>query len=304
MNATGKYFRWLEKKSSQFISKEQIKCSALDIVMKRFKDNLPALLVFANKDTFRKVRANAYLRFVRRNVFDSNGIYVYSSIIDKRLCGDGHKLVFYTFRCIAKNKKVETSNDIIMKMDIHPIKSYKHYGVNKIISGGQSGADLAGLRAGRFMKMYTGGTAPAGYLTENGSNFDLKDYGLNQHKSPSYQPRTAKNIKDADMTIVFGNLNSPGSLLTCDLCVKYNKPSYLVEKIDIEKHKDKLLKFIVENNAKIINIAGNRESVNKGIEKKVFMFLVELLSRSTGTIAKAKKFMDNGFIEIENENEH
>ncbi len=40
--------------------------------------------------------------------------------------------------------------------------------VVRIISGGQTGADRAGLEAGKLLGVATGGTAPANFLTENG----------------------------------------------------------------------------------------------------------------------------------------
>ena len=41
--------------------------------------------------------------------------------------------------------------------------------VVRIISGGQTGADRAGLEAGRLLGVATGGTAPDNFLTEHGA---------------------------------------------------------------------------------------------------------------------------------------
>jgi hypothetical protein len=41
--------------------------------------------------------------------------------------------------------------------------------VVRIISGGQTGADRAGLEAGRLLGVATGGTAPNNFLTEQGA---------------------------------------------------------------------------------------------------------------------------------------
>lgn len=40
--------------------------------------------------------------------------------------------------------------------------------LRKIISGGQTGADQGGLRAGRLLHLETGGTAPHNWMTEQG----------------------------------------------------------------------------------------------------------------------------------------
>jgi hypothetical protein len=37
--------------------------------------------------------------------------------------------------------------------------------VTKVISGGQSGADLGGLRAAKVLGIQTGGSMPKGFLT-------------------------------------------------------------------------------------------------------------------------------------------
>ena len=51
--------------------------------------------------------------------------------------------------------------------------------VRKCISGGQTGADFAGLEAARICGILTVGTAPKGFRTLDGSNPDLGSvYGL------------------------------------------------------------------------------------------------------------------------------
>jgi len=57
---------------------------------------------------------------------------------------------------------------------------------DRIISGGQTGADLGGLVGARRIGIETGGTAPRGYKTEKGSQVDaLKAFGLIEHTSPT-----------------------------------------------------------------------------------------------------------------------
>ncbi|KAL6042061.1 Molybdenum carrier, variant 2 [Balamuthia mandrillaris] len=76
--------------------------------------------------------------------------------------------------------------------------------VVKIISGGQTGADRAGLEAGRLLGIATGGTAPSNFLTERGPDRTLKRlFGLTADGDLSYAARTRKNVDDADGTIAF-----------------------------------------------------------------------------------------------------
>ncbi|KAL6067628.1 Molybdenum carrier, variant 4 [Balamuthia mandrillaris] len=65
--------------------------------------------------------------------------------------------------------------------------------VVKIISGGQTGADRAGLEAGRLLGIATGGTAPSNFLTERGPDQTLKRlFGLTADGDLSYAARTRK----------------------------------------------------------------------------------------------------------------
>src|SRR5688572_2826238 len=89
----------------------------------------------------------------------------------------------------------------------------------KIISGGQIGVDQAGLLAamkaiGLGLPVETGGTAPKGYRTSTGSARWLRGLNVVEHASPAYPPRTYQNVFDASVTILFGDMSSPGCKLT------------------------------------------------------------------------------------------
>jgi len=145
--------------------------------------------------------------------------------------------------------------------------------VIKIISGGQQGADVGGLLAAKELNILTGGTAPKGYRTEVGSNFDLRDiFNLSEHSSDKYPPRTAANVKNSDGTVLFGNMNSPGSKMTIKFCRQMNKPYIINPSIN------QLRQWINLNNIQIMNVAGNRESTNQGIQDRVKNHLIRALN--------------------------
>lgn len=149
----------------------------------------------------------------------------------------------------------------------------------KIISGGQTGADLGGLEAGKELGLETGGWAPKGWLTENGPQRDLlESYGLKLCLEPGYPARTRRNIEDSNGTVIFGYMshNTPGSLLTLRLCRELNKPC-LTLNLDGLFFKEDLLEWIGKYHIKVLNVAGNRESRNLGIQERVRKFLVEAL---------------------------
>lgn len=144
--------------------------------------------------------------------------------------------------------------------------------LKKIISGGQTGADQAGLLAGRSLDLETGGTAPHGWKTEDGSQESLlKELGLHEGPvDPSiYKMRTRFNVQHADGTVIFGVSTSAGSKLTIRYCNQLSKP-YIVNPSSTE-----LWKFAVDHKVETLNVAGNRESKNPGIGQRTYTTIME-----------------------------
>ena len=140
----------------------------------------------------------------------------------------------------------------------------------KIISGGQTGADLGGLEGARDAGIETGGTAPWGFRTENGANLELKTiYGLVASNAKNYNYRTQQNVINSDATVIFArDIFSPGTKLTIELCNKHNKPCLL------NPSSPKGLKEFCRD-IKVLNVAGNRESKAVGLQKEVRKFIVD-----------------------------
>jgi hypothetical protein len=134
----------------------------------------------------------------------------------------------------------------------------------RIISGGQTGADLGALVAAKRLGLDTGGTAPKGYRTDAGPQPDvLRGFGLIEHPSSAYPPRTVCNVRDSDATVLFGILTSPGCALTKRLCEQYRKP-YLENPLAVE-----LRRWVLVNQVTVLNVAGNRERTNPGLARRV-----------------------------------
>lgn len=143
----------------------------------------------------------------------------------------------------------------------------------KVISGGQTGADQAGLAAAKLLGLETGGTAPFGYRTDEGpARKLLRDtYGLKESLSREYAVRTVTNVRDSDGTVVFGDGESPGSKLTIRQCIKTGKP------VCLNPSADELRAWIDGHAIHVLNVAGNRERTNPGIYDRVRTFLVTTL---------------------------
>jgi hypothetical protein len=152
--------------------------------------------------------------------------------------------------------------------------------LTKIISGGQTGADQGGLQAAAELGIPTGGKMPKGFRTERGPQCGLGPlYGLEELASHEYAPRTRYNVVDSDATVIFGKVSSPGSRTTRKMCIDSKKPYLVIE--DCKETSLRLFtEFLAMYKVKILNVAGNRESRNPGIQDSVHHFLVEALEEN------------------------
>lgn len=152
--------------------------------------------------------------------------------------------------------------------------------IKKIISGGNTGADQAGLHAARILGLDTGGYAPRGWLTELGPMKELmQSFGMIECKVAGYPTRTVMNVKESTGTVIFGRLNSTGSKLTSEACQINQKPCVHFDvPWNMQARRQYFLDWLVREQIEVLNVAGNRESKNQGIEELVIEFLVEALS--------------------------
>jgi hypothetical protein len=152
--------------------------------------------------------------------------------------------------------------------------------LKKIVSGGQTGADQAGLKAAQAAGIETGGWAPKGWTTEKGAASWLADYGLAEHPEPDYPPRTEANVRDSDGTAWFGRTDSAGFRTTTDACRKHDKPWFVV--VEGRTTPKQVIDWLTEHDIATLNIAGNRESKNRGLALRTERFLAQVF-RGLGT---------------------
>ena len=156
--------------------------------------------------------------------------------------------------------------------------------LKKIVSGGQTGADQAGLIAGMKAGLSTGGFIPKGFLTEEGSNPSLSKYGLVETSTSSYVPRTYANAKLGDGTIRFAtDFTTRGEIVTLDGITRYKKPYIDVDMNNPRPFGD-VAAWIRDNKIEVLNVAGNRESVAPGIEAFAVEYLGKVIETLKGMI--------------------
>ena len=126
--------------------------------------------------------------------------------------------------------------------------------IQKIICGGQTGIDRMAIEVARVLNIPTGGTAAKGFMTENGPDYTLIDFGLKEHTIGGYPPRTRQNVLDAEGTVMYGDINSTGTRLTKQYCIQFSRP--YIENPTPEQLDNFLGEYVIQT----LNVAGNRAS--------------------------------------------
>ena len=150
--------------------------------------------------------------------------------------------------------------------------------LKKVVSGGQTGVDRAGLDAAMDAGIPVGGYCPKGRKAEDGTIPD--HYPLTEMDTSSYTARKEKNVVESDGTLILnkGKLTS-GTRKTYVFAVKHLKPCLIVQ-LDAEmmkEHSD-VIRWIQEQQIGILNIAGSRESkFPEGIYGEAKPYLERLL---------------------------
>lgn len=131
----------------------------------------------------------------------------------------------------------------------------------KVVSGGQTGADRAGLDWAIFHNIAHGGWCPRGRKAEDGQI--PSHYELIETPSSSYLQRTEWNVRDSDATVIFtitAELTG-GSKRTAAFARKHGKPwIHIHYQGTYEKQSERLAHFIHDKGVSVLNVAGSRGS--------------------------------------------
>jgi predicted Rossmann-fold nucleotide-binding protein len=133
--------------------------------------------------------------------------------------------------------------------------------LQKIISGGQTGADRAALDVAIKMGIPHGGWVPKGRKTEKGRL--PARYQLKEIHTVDYAQRTELNVMDSDATLLFSHGTvKGGSALTRTLAKNHHKPCLHMDlnEIDEDKATEMIKQWLQTRNVRILNVAGPRES--------------------------------------------
>lgn len=153
----------------------------------------------------------------------------------------------------------------------------------RVISGGQTGSDRAGLIVAKNLGFATGGWIPKGCRTTNGEEPWLKEhFGLIETDAFNYQRRTELNAKNSDGTIRLAqDFNSAGERLTIRMAHKHGKPVFDANPFDRDVYDlaDDFVRFILDNRILTLNVAGNSERTAPGITNQSINVLMKFFDR-------------------------
>ena len=175
--------------------------------------------------------------------------------------------------------------------------------ITKIISGGQTGVDTIGLQVAKELGIETGGTAPKGFLREEGiDNEDIRSYNLveitdeeqeayskSTKKYDPYTGRTDLNVRNSDGTVYFYTSEDKRGFEATERSAIQHKKPFLPNPTAEE-----LREWIIKNNIKTLNVAGNRGS-KLAKDNNVANILREALSSSTSNAINNANAVSNEF---------
>jgi hypothetical protein len=148
--------------------------------------------------------------------------------------------------------------------------------ISKIVSGGQTGADIAALDFAIEHGIPYGGWCPGGRTNETGV-IDPR-YLLVETPSDLYEERTEWNVRDSDGTVIFTVADAliGGCKTTAEAASKHEKPwLHLAAEHYGQDAAMRLKQFVQKNEITILNVAGSRASR----EPNVGQFVKTVLSK-------------------------
>lgn len=147
----------------------------------------------------------------------------------------------------------------------------------KIVSGGQAGVDRAALDTALALGIPCAGWCPKGRRAEDGAIPGR--YPVIETESADYEERTRLNVGDSDATLILapGPL-SGGTGLTAETAAAQGKPCLVADPLISSPDAQAVADWLAENEVRVLNVAGPRESAQPGIYRAAADFLAIVLT--------------------------
>jgi len=156
--------------------------------------------------------------------------------------------------------------------------------LERIVSGGQTGADRAALDVATTLGLEAGGWVPKGRRAEDG-RIPARYAGLVETDTDAYEHRTALNVRDSDATLIF-SFGEPrgGTGLTLTLARSSGKPHLVVDLATTAAAQaaERVRDWLVATSVRVLNVAGSRASSEPRIAPAVAAVLTAALAADDG----------------------
>ena len=155
--------------------------------------------------------------------------------------------------------------------------------IERIVLGGQTGADRAALDAALRLAFPCGGWCPLGRLAEDGPL--PPRYPLRETPTRDYAERTRWNVRDSDGTLILcPGEPQGGSALTIVYAKIEGRPWLQVDPLDPNATPGPILAWVREHDLRVVNVVGPRESSVPGIHARAMALMEAVLmhNRSPG----------------------
>lgn len=157
----------------------------------------------------------------------------------------------------------------------------------RIISGGQTGADRAALDAAIALAIPHGGYVPRGRRAEDGRIADR--YEVQELPLDDYDARTERNVAESDGTLIIslGPLTG-GSRTTHRMARRHDRPLLhidLTRTITLEAAAA-IRQWLADFEIRVLNVAGPRESTAPGIYDAARELLMETFTDDAAAVGE------------------
>ena len=161
-----------------------------------------------------------------------------------------------------------------------------------VISGGQTGVDIAALRAAQCLGLKTGGMAPKGYKTIAGPKAGLKTTFRLKESNGGYSVRTRYNVEHSNATLIMASkMDSHGTALTL-VCAKVSeRPTFCFQIAEPQNGQISIDPNMINNcigwitsmlkpdQDFILNVAGNSSTTSPNIFIPAFVLCTEIFAQ-------------------------
>lgn len=150
--------------------------------------------------------------------------------------------------------------------------------LRRIISGGQTGVDRGALEAAEYLGLDRGGFAPRGWRAEDGVIPERYRQGMSQSASADYEVRTRANVEGSGGTLIIARRLplTGGTALTKWMCKHFMRPVHIATQYD--PLDESFIRWLTSHNINTLNVAGPRESKERGIQAMARDALISVLA--------------------------